>query len=263
MLSLRSVSIAFGGLPLFRGLDLQVEAGQLVGLSGESGCGKTSLLRALLGFVPFSEGTAAICGLPLDAAHISAIRRFVAYVPQELQPPASTGADLIHLTHDLDYNRSLRPSSASVPSPSSSASMSSPSSPAVVPSPSSSASVPSPSSSAVVSSPSSSAVVPSPSGEVLPIPSLLKALGLDAFLLDLEASKLSGGQRQRLLLVAALALPKPLLLLDEPTSALDEDSTQRVAQSLLRACHEERRAALIVSHDPFLLSFCDRVVTLP
>lgn len=235
MLSLRSVSIAFGGLPLFRGLDLQVEAGQLVGLSGESGCGKTSLLRALLGFVPFSEGTAEICGYPLDAAHISAIRRCVAYVPQELQPPASTGADLIHLTHDLDYNRSLRPSSASVPSPSSSASMSSPSSSAVVPSPSSSAAV----------------------------PSLLKALALDASLLGLEATKLSGGQRQRLLLVAALALPKPLLLLDEPTSALDEDSTQRVAQSLLRACHEERRAALIVSHDPLLLSFCDRVVTLP
>ena len=251
MLSLRSVSIAFGGLPLFRCLDIQVEAGQVVGLSGESGCGKTSLLRALLGFVPFSEGTAEICGLPLDAAHISAIRRHVAYVPQELQPPASTGADLIHLTHDLDYNRGLRSSPPSVSSPSSPAAVPSPSSPAVVPSPSSPAAMP------------SLAAVPSPSGEVLSLPSLLKALGLDASLLDLEASKLSGGQRQRLLLAAALALPKPLLLLDEPTSALDEESTQRVAQSLLRACHEERRAALIVSHDPLLVSFCERVVTLP
>ena len=212
MLSLRSVSIAFGGPPLFRGLDLQVAAGQFVGLSGESGCGKTSLLRALLGFVPFSEGSAEICGLPLDAAHISAIRRQVAYVPQELQPPAATGGDLIRLTHGLEYN---------------------------------------------------SAALSSSSGASHSVPALLKALAIDASLLDLEASKLSGGQRQRLLLAAALTLPKPLLLLDEPTSALDEDSTQRVAKALLRACHEEMRAALVVSHDPLLLSFCDSVVTLP
>ena len=92
--------------------------------------------------------------------------------------------------------------------------------------------------------------------------SLLSSLALDSSLLDLSASKLSGGQRQRLLLLAALSLTKPLLLLDEPTSALDEDSSQRVGLALQRACHEENRAALVVSHDPVLLAFCDKQVTL-
>lgn len=91
---------------------------------------------------------------------------------------------------------------------------------------------------------------------------LFTALGLEESLLTLDAAKLSGGQRQRILLAAALALPKPLLLLDEPTSALDEDSTQRVALALLHACHDEGRSALVVSHDPVLLRFCDKQVTL-
>lgn len=219
MLTLHSVSIAFGDRQLFSGLDLTVGRGQFVGISGESGCGKTSLLRALLGFVPFTAGTAQVCGLPLDAAHIHHIRRQTAYVPQELQPPVGKGGDLIHLTHGLEANRLF---TVSVPESPTSGSHSVP--------------------------------------EVLN--SLMKSLALSPSLLELDAAKLSGGQRQRLLLAAAIALPKPLLLLDEPTSALDEDSTQRVALTLLRACHEEERAALIVSHDPILLSFCDKVFTL-
>ena len=206
MLVLQGVSIAFGNRPLFSGLDLHVGRGQLVGITGESGCGKTSLLRAILGFVPFCAGTAEVCGFPLDVAHIHDIRHQTAYVPQELQPPAEKGRDLIHLTHGLEHNTPLDGSRK--------------------------------------------------------LPSLMKSLGLESSLLDLEAAKLSGGQRQRLLLTAALSLPKPLLLLDEPTSALDEDSTQRVALALLRACHEEERAALVISHDPILLSFCDQVIHL-
>ena len=206
LLSISDATLSFGDRTLFSGLDLTVGRGQLVGITGESGCGKTSLLRAILGFIPLTAGFIEVDGLPLEAHHIHEIRRRTAYVPQELQPPADTGRDLLNLTLALDSNRSL------------------------------------------ISHPSS------------PI-SNLSNLSLDASLLDLESSKLSGGQRGRLLLAAALALPKPLLLLDEPTSALDAESTQRVALALLRACHEDHRSALVVSHDSLLLSFCDNVVT--
>lgn len=225
MIALRSASLAFGDRVLFSDLDLTVGQGQLVGISGESGCGKTSLLRAILGFVPLTSGTIEVCGLPLDVHHIHDIRRRTAYVPQELQPPADTGRDLLRLTHELEANRALAANPAFAAAR--------------------------PVSSVAISSQPTSATS-----------SLLTALALDPSLLSLEASKLSGGQRQRLLLAAALSLPKPLLLLDEPTSALDEDSTQRVALALLRACHEEQRAALVVSHDPVLLSFCDKTISL-
>lgn len=206
MLHLRSATLSFGERTLFSDFELHVAAGQFVGLSGESGCGKTSLLRAVLGFVPLTAGSIEVCGKPLDVHHIEAIRRETSYVPQELQLPAATGADLIRLTHQLEHNIPLH-------------------------------------------------------GERT-IASIQKALGLDQSLGELDAAKLSGGQRQRMLIAAALTLHKPLMLLDEPTSALDEESTQRVALALLRACHEENQAALVVSHDPVLLAFCDKVIDL-
>ncbi len=216
MLELRSLTLAYSDRPLFSGLDYDVKAGELVGITGESGTGKTSLLRAIVGVIPITAGTIEVCGLPLDVHHIHAIRQKIAYVPQELQPPAEDGAALIALTHALAFNRALL---ASQPT--------------------------------------------SPAGHLTPqLPQLLASLAIDPALLSLEASKLSGGQRQRILLAAALALPKPLLLLDEPTSALDEENSQRVALALLRACHEEGRAALVVSHDPVFLRFCDKVLTL-
>ena len=216
MITLRSLTLAYSDRPLFSGLDYDVKAGELVGITGESGTGKTSLLRAIVGVIPITAGTIEVCGLPLDVHHIHAIRQKIAYVPQELQPPAEDGAALIALTHALAYNRALL---ASQPT--------------------------------------------SPAGRLTPqLPQLLASLAIDPALLSLEASKLSGGQRQRILLAAALALPKPLLLLDEPTSALDEENSQRVALALLRACHEEGRAALVVSHDPVFLRFCDHVLDL-
>lgn len=216
MITLRSLTLAYSDRPLFSGLDYDVKAGELVGITGESGTGKTSLLRAIVGVIPIAAGTIEVCGLPLDVHHIHAIRQKIAYVPQELQPPAEDGAALIALTHALAYNRALL---ASQPT--------------------------------------------SPAGRLTPqLPQLLASLAIDPALLSLEASKLSGGQRQRILLAAALALPKPLLLLDEPTSALDEENSQRVALALLRACHEEGRAALVVSHDPVFLRFCDHVLDL-
>ena len=195
----------------------------MVGITGESGTGKTSLLRAIVGVIPITAGTIEVCGLPLDVHHIHAIRQKIAYVPQELQPPAEDGAALIALTHALAFNRALLASQ--------------PTSPA-------------------------GRLTPQPSTLSPQLPQLRASLAIDPALLSLEASKLSGGQRQRILLAAALALPKPLLLLDEPTSALDEENSQRVALALLRACHEEGRAALVVSHDPVFLRFCDKVLTL-
>ncbi len=223
MLELRSLTLAYSDRPLFSGLDYDVKAGELVGITGESGTGKTSLLRAIVGVIPITAGTIEVCGLPLDVHHIHAIRQKIAYVPQELQPPAEDGAALIALTHALAFNRALLASQ--------------PTSPA-------------------------GRLTPQPSTLSPQLPQLLASLAIDPALLSLEASKLSGGQRQRILLAAALALPKPLLLLDEPTSALDEENSQRVALALLRACHEEGRAALVVSHDPVFLRFCDKVLTL-
>ena len=50
------MAIRYGATTVLREIDLQVRQGELIALLGSSGCGKTSLLRAVAGFVPLSSG---------------------------------------------------------------------------------------------------------------------------------------------------------------------------------------------------------------
>ncbi len=50
------------------GVDLDIRPGEIVALVGESGCGKTTLARSLLGLVPPTAGRVTFAGAPLDYA---------------------------------------------------------------------------------------------------------------------------------------------------------------------------------------------------
>lgn len=58
---------------ILRGASLDVSEGEVVAIVGPSGGGKSTLLKAILGLIPFTEGTLAFKGdtvrRPLDAAH--------------------------------------------------------------------------------------------------------------------------------------------------------------------------------------------------
>jgi len=73
---------------------------------------------------------------------------------------------------------------------------------------------------------------------------------------------LSGGQRQRLALARALLRESPVLVLDEPTTGLDDASAERFLRALLRATGGQRRTVLVMTHDPRVLPYVDRVVAL-
>jgi putative ABC transport system ATP-binding protein len=75
-------------------------------------------------------------------------------------------------------------------------------------------------------------------------------------------SELSGGEKQRVAIARALAKEPQLLFADEPTSALDSISGQ-VCIRLLHAAAKERGAAVVVvTHDPRLESYADRVISM-
>ena len=52
LIQLRNLQVAFDGVPALRGIDLDVQPGEAVGLVGESGCGKSVTWLAALGLLP-------------------------------------------------------------------------------------------------------------------------------------------------------------------------------------------------------------------
>lgn len=71
----RGVSVSFGGVRAVAGVDLEIEAGELVGLIGPNGAGKTTFIDAITGFVK-SEGTVELGDITLNglAPHVRAQR---------------------------------------------------------------------------------------------------------------------------------------------------------------------------------------------
>lgn len=90
---------------------------------------------------------------------------------------------------------------------------------------------------------------------------LLAEVGLQEKLRAFPAD-LSGGQKQRVAIARALAGDPPILLADEPTAALDSTSGRTVIELLQRLGHEHGRAVVLVTHDPRVLSFGDRIIHL-
>jgi len=73
-------------------------------------------------------------------------------------------------------------------------------------------------------------------------------------------SDLSGGQKQRVAIARALAGDPRIILADEPTASLDWQSGCTVLEMLRTLAHECGRAVVIVTHDPRVLEFGDRII---
>jgi putative ABC transport system ATP-binding protein len=72
--------------------------------------------------------------------------------------------------------------------------------------------------------------------------------------------ELSGGEQQRVAIARAIVGNPSIILADEPTAALDGTNGQAVMKLLAEIARERENAVLIVTHDPRLLPFADRVV---
>jgi len=80
MIDVRSLTKSFEAVTAVDHVDLAVKPGEIVGLVGVNGAGKTTFLRMLAGILQPSEGTIAIAGHPLTADGVAA-RQNLAFVP--------------------------------------------------------------------------------------------------------------------------------------------------------------------------------------
>lgn len=83
MIALTQVSKSFDGHRALDGLSLRIEGGKTTVLIGQSGCGKSTALRAMIGLITPDSGEISILGQKLSPANVVSVRRRVGYVIQD------------------------------------------------------------------------------------------------------------------------------------------------------------------------------------
>jgi putative ABC transport system ATP-binding protein len=71
--------------------------------------------------------------------------------------------------------------------------------------------------------------------------------------------QLSGGQQQRVAIARALVHKPKLIVCDEPTSNLDHETGRSTMEVLRRITKSPDRAVIVVTHDPRIFEFADRI----
>jgi branched-chain amino acid transport system ATP-binding protein len=218
------VSRSFGAVRAVHEVDLEVQAGEIVGIVGANGAGKTTLLDLLSGAVPVDHGRIEVAGTDVTAlsshrrAHLGLARTF-----QDARLfPSLTVAE--NLAVALDRSAPNRDPVAA----------------------------------ALRLAPSilTEIVVTDDADE------LIEALGLQAFR-DKRLSQLSTGSRRVVELASLVAQDAQLLLLDEPSAGIAQRESEALGPVLRRLRDATGAAMLIVEHDvPLLRATCDRLVAM-
>ncbi len=65
-----------------KGISFTVPAGKVVGLVGSNGAGKSTIIKSLIGVLPFSEGTITVCGYDINNEPEQA-KKHIGYVPDD------------------------------------------------------------------------------------------------------------------------------------------------------------------------------------
>ena len=93
VIAVRDLSKRFKKIQALREVTLSVEAGQIFGLLGQNGAGKTTMIKILLGIIRQWEGEAELLGQP---AGVPSVRSRVGYLPEDHRfPDYHTGYSLL------------------------------------------------------------------------------------------------------------------------------------------------------------------------
>ena len=83
LLEVKALRAGYGRVPVLHGVDFEVVEGEIVGVLGHNGMGKTTLLKAIMGIVPAAGGVIGYAGLDLTRERTSERARIgIGYVPQ-------------------------------------------------------------------------------------------------------------------------------------------------------------------------------------
>lgn len=208
----KDLTVAYPGSPRFdavRGVDLRIEPGEMVGIVGEAGAGKSTLARVLAGRVAkFRERGPRVVGGSLQVLGVKAsqpgraasrvLAAEVGFLPQHagrtLAPQLTVAENVTQPLFERDRRADARDASARAAE-------------------------------------------------------LVDAVQLPLGIMDRYPWELSAGQRQRVAIARSLILRPTLWIADEPTASVDVTTRARVLDTLLELHGEQVFSAVIVSHD--------------
>lgn len=90
---------------------------------------------------------------------------------------------------------------------------------------------------------------------------MLEAVGLKSHMRH-RPGEMSGGQQQRVGIARALVASPRILFADEPTGNLDFNTSREILRLIRDICHERGTTLIMVTHDPDMAQYADRVVRL-
>jgi ATP-binding cassette subfamily B protein len=82
-IEMRGIGFRYGSRSVIRGLDLEIRAGEMIGLVGHSGSGKSTLVNLICRFYDVSEGAILVDGVDLRRFAVADFRRHIGLVLQE------------------------------------------------------------------------------------------------------------------------------------------------------------------------------------
>ena len=204
IVSLRDIVVDFDGQRILNGLNLDIHDKEFVTLLGSSGCGKTTTLRLIAGFLEPNAGTVSlhgkdITGVPPYKRPVNTVFQKYALFPHlNVFENVAFGLRLKHMDEDTIRTK---------------------------------------------------------------VRDMLEVVGLKGFERR-SISQMSGGQQQRAGIARAFLARPDVVFADEPTGNLDSKTTVEVMEMICGFARDFHQTIILVTHDPEMARYADRIVTL-
>ena len=95
MLELKNISAGYGSKNVLSDITVSFEKGKLTSIIGVNGCGKSTLIKAILGILPLSGGKVIIDGCDLQSMSRNEIAKRIAYLAQGKNTPDMTVEQMV------------------------------------------------------------------------------------------------------------------------------------------------------------------------
>lgn len=107
MIRIEHVLLNFQGKLIFEDLNVHIKPGENVSISGESGKGKTSLLKLIQGYVLPDSGSIVINDDILTNKSVHRLRKEMAWIPQNINLPVNNGYELMRLLNISEKKKEI------------------------------------------------------------------------------------------------------------------------------------------------------------